>query len=673
MEAYPAAGAAQGTRYLGLPLSRCARLMATAHGGQVVLSEATAALVRDALPARAGLLDLGEYRLQDLQRPERVFQLTAPGLPGDFPACAPWTRCPNNLPLQLTSFVGRERELAEVAALLGAHRLLTLTGPGGTGKTRLALQAAADALEQYPDGVWLAELAALADPGLVPQAVAQAVGVREEPARPLLATLAEVLRPKRLLLVLDNCEHLVGLDEPSGAHGFDPLEGEASGEDGEASEEGALGRGEQVVGPFDERLEGLVAAQRAAPASGQEAEAIVQPGRDLVDAEHAHPRGGELDGQGDAVQTVADLASAGPFWSVTRKAGSTATARSTKRRTAPYRSRLRAVGAGAPSGSGGPGRASDGTRQAVSPGTPSGSRLVAKTRMPGHWRRTASASGAQELEDVLAVVQEEERVARLEVGEERGLRGLARGLPRSQRGECGAGDERRVREGREVDEPDAVGGAVEATGHGLEGEAGLAHAPRAGQRHERARGQQALDLRELPLSPDEAGELARQRGGAGRDLRHRPFRRRARSAIELGAYPRLTTPPSLWRAPQSAPECPRVPQSERRAVKSGVRPLAWPCSMLPGESAEQPHERSRSRSSGGVGHFHRAPEKHRPDHAARGRGRAGEIGAPAGAAVRRMAASCAPGASQVFVRSCEKRRTIVASQFVWKQGDIFDT
>ena len=199
----------QGAHYFGAPLYRCARLTATAHGGQVVLSEAAAALVRDALPARAGLLDLGEYRLQDLQRPERVFQLTAPGLPGDFPALRTLDTLPNNLPLQLTSFVGRERELGEVAALLSAHRLLTFTGPGGTGKTRLALQAAADALEQYPDGVWLAELAALADPGLVPQAVAQAVGVREEPGRPLPATLAEALRPRRLLLVLDNCEHVL--------------------------------------------------------------------------------------------------------------------------------------------------------------------------------------------------------------------------------------------------------------------------------------------------------------------------------------------------------------------------------------------------------------------------------------------------------------------------------
>jgi class 3 adenylate cyclase len=168
----------QGAHYFGAPLYRCARLLAAAHGGQTVLSEAAAALARDALPAEAGLRDLGEHRLKDLQRPDRVAQLLHPDLPDGFPPLRTLDSLPHNLPLQLTSFVGRERELAEVAALLGAHRLLTLTGPGGTGKTRLALQAAADAVEAYPDGVWLAELAALADPALVPQAAAAAVGVR---------------------------------------------------------------------------------------------------------------------------------------------------------------------------------------------------------------------------------------------------------------------------------------------------------------------------------------------------------------------------------------------------------------------------------------------------------------------------------------------------------------
>src|SRR5262245_31766059 len=199
----------QGGHYFGAPLYRCARLTATAHGGQVVLSAVVAEVVRDALPEGAALRDLGAHRLRDLAGPERVFQLGHPDLPREFPPLRSLDALPHNLPLQLTSFVGRERELAEVAGLLGAHRLVTLTGVGGTGKTRLALQAAADALPAYPDGVWLVELAALRDPGLVPQAVADPVGVREEPGRPLLATLTDALRPKRLLLVLDNCEHLL--------------------------------------------------------------------------------------------------------------------------------------------------------------------------------------------------------------------------------------------------------------------------------------------------------------------------------------------------------------------------------------------------------------------------------------------------------------------------------
>jgi predicted ATPase len=198
----------QGAHYFGAPLYRCARLTAAAHGGQVVLSAAVAELVRGALPA-ASLRDLGAHRLKDLQNPERVFQLTAPELSGDFPPLRTLDARPHNLPLQLTSFVGRERELAEVTGRLAGAPLLTLTGPGGTGKSRLALQGAAEALPDYPDGAWLVELAPLADPALVPDAVAAVLGVREEPGRPLLATLTDALRAKRLVLVLDNCEHLL--------------------------------------------------------------------------------------------------------------------------------------------------------------------------------------------------------------------------------------------------------------------------------------------------------------------------------------------------------------------------------------------------------------------------------------------------------------------------------
>jgi predicted ATPase/class 3 adenylate cyclase len=203
----------QGAHYFGAPLYRCARLMAAAHGGQTVLSGATAALVRDALPAGADLRDLGEHRLRDLAVSEHVFQLVHRELPAEFPPLRTLDARPNNLPLQVTSFVGRERELAEVTRLLAGEppgpRLVTLTGPGGTGKTRLALQAAADVLDAHPDGVWLVELAALADPAIVPQTVAAAAGVREAPGRPVLSTLTDALKPRRLLLVLDNCEHLL--------------------------------------------------------------------------------------------------------------------------------------------------------------------------------------------------------------------------------------------------------------------------------------------------------------------------------------------------------------------------------------------------------------------------------------------------------------------------------
>src|SRR5262249_37408583 len=152
--------------------------------------------------AGVSLHDLGEHRLSDLARPEHVFQVVVASVPADFPPLRSLDALPHNLPLQLTSFVGRERELGEVAGVLAAPRRGTLTGVGGTGKTRLALQAAAAALPAYPDGVWLVELAGLSDPGLLPQAVAAAAGVREEPGRPVVAALTDALKPKRVLLLL---------------------------------------------------------------------------------------------------------------------------------------------------------------------------------------------------------------------------------------------------------------------------------------------------------------------------------------------------------------------------------------------------------------------------------------------------------------------------------------
>jgi predicted ATPase/class 3 adenylate cyclase len=207
--------------YYGPAVNRCARLRAVAHGGQVLLSQTTAELVRDRLPGGVTLADLGVHRLKDLTAPEHVFQLCHPDLKGDFPPLDSLDSLPHNLPIQLTTLVGREHETVEVRQLLAGNRLVTLTGAAGCGKTRLALQVAAEALAEVPDGVWLTDLASLPDPALVLSAVAQALGVREgttpslqpdvsEPARPLLELVVEHVASKRLLVVLDNCEHLLG-------------------------------------------------------------------------------------------------------------------------------------------------------------------------------------------------------------------------------------------------------------------------------------------------------------------------------------------------------------------------------------------------------------------------------------------------------------------------------
>jgi predicted ATPase/class 3 adenylate cyclase len=204
------AGAYRSGEYAsGLTLSRTSRLLSAGHGGQILLSHATEELVRDDVPSHISLRDLGERRLRDLVRAERIFQVVGPDLPSEFPPLKTLDAMPSNLPVQVTSFVGREREIREVTDLLGETRLLTLRGPGGTGKTRLSLQVAANLIETFVDGVWFVELAPLYDPALVPQAVASALSVREEAGHPLLDTLTEYLRARSVLLILDNCEHLV--------------------------------------------------------------------------------------------------------------------------------------------------------------------------------------------------------------------------------------------------------------------------------------------------------------------------------------------------------------------------------------------------------------------------------------------------------------------------------
>jgi hypothetical protein len=182
MALHTAAATPQDDDYLAPGLNRLARLLAAGHGGQVLLSLATQDLARDALPSGASLRDLGEHPLRDLYRPERVFQLLHPELPPDFPPIRTLATRPNNLPLQPTPFLGREEQVAQVADLLSRDdvRLLTVTGPGGVGKTRLALQAAADLLDDFPDGLWFVDLSALTDPALVPSAIATMLGVRGE-------------------------------------------------------------------------------------------------------------------------------------------------------------------------------------------------------------------------------------------------------------------------------------------------------------------------------------------------------------------------------------------------------------------------------------------------------------------------------------------------------------
>ena len=195
--------------FYGTAVNRAARITSVAHGGQVLLSQTVAALVGERLPGGVALRDLGSVRLRDLALPERVFQLLHADLRRDFPALRSLEETPNNLPRPLTSFIGREAELAHIKELLARSRLLTLLGVGGIGKTRLSLQVAADVIDHFPDGVWFVELATLHDPQLVPQAVASALGVKEAAGRPVLEALLRFLSNRRLLLVLDNCEHLL--------------------------------------------------------------------------------------------------------------------------------------------------------------------------------------------------------------------------------------------------------------------------------------------------------------------------------------------------------------------------------------------------------------------------------------------------------------------------------
>jgi predicted ATPase len=197
--------------YLAPCLNRLSRVLSTGYGEQVLLTETAHSLLADQLPPDHDLRDLGAHRLRDLLVAERIYQLTGPGLPAEFPPLKSLDRQPHNLPAQPTTLIGRDAELAALHQMLttAGARLITLTGPGGIGKTRLALQAAANSLEAFPDGVWWVSLAAVSDPALVVPAIATPLGVREVSGEPLVETLGEHLRTRQTLLLLDNLEQVI--------------------------------------------------------------------------------------------------------------------------------------------------------------------------------------------------------------------------------------------------------------------------------------------------------------------------------------------------------------------------------------------------------------------------------------------------------------------------------
>lgn len=195
--------------YFGPSLNRVARLTAAAHGGQIVLSGATAALLQGDLPPELRKLNLGTHRLRDLAEPETIFQLIAPDLQQDFPALRTLDARPNNLPIELSTFIGRESELRDLRELVATNRLVTVCGPGGIGKTRLALQLAADAIGDFADGVWFVPLTQVVDAALVPQTIASALGIGEIPAESVQATILRELSLRKTLLILDSAEHVL--------------------------------------------------------------------------------------------------------------------------------------------------------------------------------------------------------------------------------------------------------------------------------------------------------------------------------------------------------------------------------------------------------------------------------------------------------------------------------
>ena len=200
----------KGNDYRGyLTLAKVQRVMSVAYGGQILLSNASAELLHGEPLGRITLRDLKEHWLKGLPEPEHLWQAVAPDLQKDFPPLQSLKEIPHNLPVQLTTFIGREKEVEQIKKGLGKSRLVTLTGSGGTGKTRLLLQVASELLDHFKDGVWFIELAPIIDPDLVPNSVASVLGVREEPSHPLMTRLMDWFSDRELLIILDNCEHLL--------------------------------------------------------------------------------------------------------------------------------------------------------------------------------------------------------------------------------------------------------------------------------------------------------------------------------------------------------------------------------------------------------------------------------------------------------------------------------
>jgi len=195
--------------YFGPTVNRVARLMSVGHGGQILVSDSTRMLLQGEMPPEAALTDCGSHRLKDLAQPEHIWMVTVPDLPATFPPLTSLDAFPNNLPIQITSFRGREQDLEDLKTLLRDHRLVTIHGPGGMGKTRLSIQAGAELLEDFPDGVWLADLSSLRYPELASSVVSKALNVSQAQDQTAEQAIVAALKRKKLLLLLDNCEHVI--------------------------------------------------------------------------------------------------------------------------------------------------------------------------------------------------------------------------------------------------------------------------------------------------------------------------------------------------------------------------------------------------------------------------------------------------------------------------------